>query len=291
MRVGTGRDSTAIASAATQRAESAPAGAVVARRTIVNTAHAPTRHGRSIAHRRWTGRDNAPIRQAAAPVIGPLLAALFLLSGCAPAVGPAPGSPPRAEVERLLAVVRVVEGRPHPGGYDRGCGPDEACVFGPAWSDDYEGTGGHDGCDTRNNVLARQLTEVRFRPGTRECVVVSGILADPYTGTEVVFSKSDAENVPIDHVYPLAAAWDFGAAAWPLDRRVRFANDIDHNLQATTRAANQAKGDSTPGEWLPPSRPGHCFYAAKYLTVAIHYDLPITVDDRTALQSIAISCP
>ncbi|TLG04757.1 HNH endonuclease [Nocardia cyriacigeorgica] len=220
-----------------------------------------------------------------------LLAALCLLSGCAQPATPAPGSPPRAEVERLLAAVRVVQARPHPGGYDRGCREGEGCVFGPAWSDDYEGTGGHDGCDTRNNVLARQLTDIAFRPGTRDCVVVSGTLADPYTGTRVPFRKSDAQDVPVDHVYPLAAAWDLGAAAWPLDRRVRFANDIDYNLQATTRAANQAKGDSTPGEWLPPSRPGHCFYAAKYLATAIHYDLPITVDDQAALQSIAIGCP
>ncbi|WP_374760465.1 HNH endonuclease family protein [Nocardia cyriacigeorgica] len=225
------------------------------------------------------------------PVVGALLAGVCLVSGCAQPTTPAPGSPPRAEVERLLATVRVVQTRPHPGGYERGCRDGEGCVFGPAWSDDYEGTGGRDGCDTRNNVLARQLTDIAFRPGTRDCVVVSGTLADPYTGTRVPFSKSDAQDVPVDHVYPLAAAWDLGAAAWPLDRRIRFANDIDYNLQATTRAANQAKGDSTPGEWLPPSRPGHCFYAAKYLSVAIRYDLPITAADHAVLQSIAVTCP
>ncbi|WP_280232535.1 HNH endonuclease family protein [Nocardia cyriacigeorgica] len=217
--------------------------------------------------------------------------ALCVLSGCARPATPAPGSPGRIEVERLLATVRVVDTRPHPGGYDRGCREGEGCVFGPAWSDDHEGTGGHDGCDTRNNVLARQLTEIDYRRGTRDCVVVSGVLADPYTGASVTFTKSDAGNVPIDHVYPLAAAWDMGAAGWLPERRIRFANDIDFNLQATTRAANQAKGDSTPAEWLPPSRPGHCFYAAKYLAVAVRYDLPITVADQGVLQSIARTCP
>ncbi|MFE3446224.1 HNH endonuclease family protein [Nocardia sp. NPDC059180] len=224
-------------------------------------------------------------------VLAALVTALSVLCGCAQPAIPAPGSPGRAEVERLLASVRVVEARPHPGGYERGCREGEGCVFGPAWSDDYEGTGGHDGCDTRNNVLARQLTDIGYRPGTRDCVVVSGILADPYTGTSVTFTKSDAGNVPVDHVYPLAAAWDLGADAWPQQRRVRFANDIDFNLQTTTRTANQAKGDSTPAEWLPPSRPGHCFYAAKYLAVAIRYDLPITAADHAALQPIALTCP
>ncbi|NEW41798.1 HNH endonuclease [Nocardia cyriacigeorgica] len=226
-----------------------------------------------------------------APAVAALVAAAYLLNGCAQPAKPAPGSPGRAEVERLLATVRVVEVRPHPGGYERGCREGEGCVFGPAWSDDYEGAGGHDGCDTRNNVLARQLTGPAYRPGTRDCVVISGVLADPYTGTSVTFAKSDASNVPIDHVYPLAAAWDLGAAAWPLQRRVRFANDIDYNLQATTRAANQAKGDSTPAEWLPPSRPGHCFYAAKYLAVALRYDLPVTVGDHAAMRTIAGTCP
>ena len=49
----------------------------------------------------------------------------------------------------------------------------EACVFGPAWSDDQDAPGGHDGCDTRNNVLAQDLSDVVFKPGTRDCVVLS----------------------------------------------------------------------------------------------------------------------
>lgn len=203
---------------------------------------------------------------------------------------PAPGSPGRAQLEQLLGAVRVVAQRPHPGGYERGCGAGRGCVFGPAWSDDYDGPGGRDGCDTRNNVLARQLTGVGFRPGTRRCVVQSGTLADPYTGTRIVFSKQNARQVPIDHIYPLAAAWDLGAAAWPAAQRVRFANDIDYNLQATDNAANTVKSDSTPAQWLPPSRPGHCYYAGRYLTVAVRYQLPVTAADHTALRNIAANC-
>ncbi|MEV0684189.1 HNH endonuclease family protein [Nocardia sp. NPDC050378] len=203
-------------------------------------------------------------------------------------VAPAPGSPTRAEVSALLDQVRVIDARPHPGGYERGCKAGQGCVFGPAWSDDTDAPGGHDGCDTRNNVLAAQLRDA-VRRG--RCVVVEGVLTDPYTGTDIAFRKSDGGDIQIDHVYPLAAAWDMGAHAWPPERRLRFANDLSVNLLATGKATNQSKGDDTPGEWLPPARPNHCFYAAKYLTVAVAYDLPITAADNAALHDIARTCP
>ena len=217
---------------------------------------------------------------------------LVCLGGCAlvDVRGPAPGSPDRARLEQLLTAVRVVAERPRPGGYERGCGSGEGCVFGPAWTDDYAGPGGRDGCDTRNNVLARQLTGIGYRPGTGRCVVQSGTLADPYTGTRIEFAKSSAQQVPIDHVYPLAAAWDLGAAGWPPALRIRFANDIEYNLQATARAANVDKSDSTPARWLPPARPGHCYYAGKYLLVALRYDLPVTAADHAALREVAQRC-
>ncbi|MFC4125086.1 HNH endonuclease family protein [Nocardia rhizosphaerae] len=208
--------------------------------------------------------------------------------GTEAAVTPAPGSPTRAEVTALLDRVRVVAARPHPGGYERGCKPGQGCVFGPAWSDDTDAPGGHDGCDTRNNVLAAQLREV-VRRG--RCVVVEGVLTDPYTATDITFRKSDGGRVQIDHVYPLAAAWDMGAARWSPERRARFANDLSVNLLATGASTNQSKGDSTPGTWLPPAGANHCFYAAKYLTVAVDYDLPITAADNAVLHGIARGCP
>ncbi|MFE6925868.1 HNH endonuclease family protein [Nocardia sp. NPDC057663] len=222
-----------------------------------------------------------------------LLGTVLAVAGCAvltpddPAM-PAPGSPTRAEVTALLDRVRVIAARPRPGGYERGCKAGQACVFGTAWSDDTDAPGGHDGCDTRNNVLAAQLREM-VRRG--RCVVVEGVLTDPYTGTDLTFRKSDGGRIQIDHVYPLAAAWDMGAAHWSPDRRLRFANDLSVNLLATGASTNQAKGDDTPADWLPPARPNHCFYAAKYLTVALDYDLPITAADNAALHEVARGCP
>nr|WP_156112084.1 HNH endonuclease family protein [Prescottella defluvii] len=203
---------------------------------------------------------------------------------------PAPGSPTRTAVDDLLARVQVVTSRPDAPGYERGCKAGQGCVFGPSWSDDHSGPAGHDGCDTRNNVLAADLTDVTFRDGTGDCVVIAGVLADPYSGRTIEFTKQDAGAVQIDHVYPLAAAWDMGAAAWSPERRRDFANDVTYNLLAVSGPENQAKRDSTPSRWLPPDPAFHCFYVGKYLGAAVHWGLPITTADRDAIADVAAGC-
>lgn len=203
----------------------------------------------------------------------------------------APGSPSRGRVEELLGLVTVVASRPHPGGYDRGCEGAQRCVFGPAWSDDHPGPEGHDGCDTRNDVLAVALREVVFRPGSGNCIVVSGELDDPYTGAHIPFRRADAAAVHIDHIFPLAAAWDHGASGWSPELRRQFANDVVYNLLAVDGPTNLDKSDHTPAEWLPPAAGRRCWYAGRYLTVAVRYSLTISIDDHRALAAAATTCP
>lgn len=184
-----------------------------------------------------------------------------------------------------LAVVPV---RPSIGGYVRGCGSDQACVFGPAWSDDVDVPGGHNGCGTRDDVLARQLTEVAIRPGSR-CVVVAGTLHDPYTGRILAFAKATAGEVQIDHVVPLAMAWDLGAAEWTADQRRNFANDPE-NLLAVDGPTNQAKGAQGPGGWMPPNAAFRCGYSEIFVSVLAKYQLPVTLVDAAALRSVLAGC-
>lgn len=222
----------------------------------------------------------------AAPVVAVLVAGVVLAGpGLFTGSPPAPGSPTRAQLERLLAAVRTLPRRPHPGGYDRGCAAGQGCVFGPAWA---EAPGG---CDSRNRVLGAQLRAVRFRANTAGCVVSAGTLHDPYTGRNIAFDRSDARAVQIDHIYPLAAAWDMGAANWTLPQRIRFANDVEFNLLAVDGRANQDKSDRTPADWLPPASAYRCYYAGRYLTIAIRYTLPITTADRETLSRTARGCP
>jgi len=159
-------------------------------------------------------------------------------------------------------------------------------AFGPAWAD-----ADRNGCDTRNDVLARDLTDVTYKPGTHDCVVTSGTLADPYTGTTVTFTKGADTSplVQIDHIVPLAYAWRHGASAWTDARRLAFAND-QNNLQATSGSANQAKSSKGPAAWMPADRADWCQYATQFATTLITWDLTTTADDKAALATGLATC-
>jgi len=196
--------------------------------------------------------------------------------------GPA-GTLDPAAASAALVGLQVAEKTPLDG-YERGCGEGEGCVFGPAWADVDR-----NGCDQRNDVLHRDLTDVQVREGTQGCVVIAGMLDDPYTGADVPFVKADAAEVPIDHVVPLAAAWVQGAAQWPVEQRRAFANDLT-NLIATTRAENSSKGNSTAEEWVPPDAAYGCSYATVVITVKDRYALAVTPAEAAALEDLLATC-
>ena len=91
----------------------------------------------------------------------------------------------------------VVKGRAPKTGYARS-------EFGPAWADVDK-----NGCDTRNDILRRDLTQVVFKPGTKDCVVLSGVLIDKYSGETINFVRGNSTSslVQIDHVVALSDAW------------------------------------------------------------------------------------
>lgn len=189
---------------------------------------------------------------------------------------------------RLLGSVRVVPRATYHPGYDRSCEPGRACVFGPEWTDDHPGRFGHNGCDTREDVLLQQLRDIELRWGSR-CRVYDGRLRDPYTGRGLTW-QADGYRIQVDHVYPLAAAWHAGAWSWPPKRRLRLANDVDRELLAVGADANQEKGAATPADWMPPDRGSWCRYLAAYLRVAAAYDLPVTDADAAVVRRVAERC-
>src|SRR5690242_4703236 len=161
--------------------------------------------------------------------------------------------------------------------------------FGQAWSDDVTVADGHNGCDTRNDILRRDLTAVQTRPGTHDCVVTAGTLQDPYTSKAIQFTKARASLVQIDHVVPLAYAWRMGARTWTADKRRNLAND-PANLLAVDGSTNESKGDDGPSQWLPPNLAYRCAYAAKFVTVAATYGLAITAADKQTLTQNLQTC-
>ncbi len=166
-------------------------------------------------------------------------------------------------------------------------------AFGDSWTDDTSAPGGHNGCDTRNDILDRDLSAKTYVAITRcPTAVATGTLLDPYTNAVVPFTRGARVGaaVQIDHIVPLALAWDLGAAGWNNERRTRFANDPG-NLLAVQGEANQDKGDKEPALWMPPNAAFHCQYAMQYIAVLRGYGLPVDAPSVPVLRSATDTCP
>ncbi|SHG12077.1 Protein of unknown function [Jatrophihabitans endophyticus] len=178
-----------------------------------------------------------------------------------------------------------VRGRAPRTGYDRE-------RFGPAWTDDNDVAEGHNGCDTRNDVLRRDLDRDVVRPGTHGCVVLTGVLHDPYTGAAIAFTRGarTSSAVQIDHVVALSNAWQTGAQQLSERRRRDLAND-PRELLAVDGPTNQAKGDGDAATWLPPNKRYRCAYVARQIAVKAAYRLWVTRPERDAMTRVLARCP
>ena len=224
------------------------------------------------------------------PAVAGVLAALVGLVGCgAPLPGQAAtGATTTAGITATAATGPAaaalaqlpVKGRAPQTGYDRD-------QFGPAWADVDR-----NGCDTRNDILARDLDDETFKPGTRDCVVLTGRLADRYTGATIQFVRGQgtSDDVQIDHVVALSDAWQTGAQQISGDERRQLAND-PLNLQAVDGPTNQRKGDGDAATWLPPSRGYRCTYVARQVAVKTKYRLWVTTAERDAIAGVLAGCP
>ena len=192
--------------------------------------------------------------------------------------------------------------------------------FGEAWTD-VDG----DGCDTRNEILARDLTDADFSradgvqpreegrgQGAGVCpdaTVWAGALQDPYTGGRITFTRGQETSaaVQIDHVVPLNYLYAHGAWQWDERTRLLAAND-PLNLVAVEGEANQAKGacgpascpvgstetgswrPTGPGGWWPTNASYRCIYARRFVSVAAAYRLGLPQTDKDALRSTLDDC-
>ncbi|WP_308293014.1 HNH endonuclease family protein [Pseudarthrobacter raffinosi] len=186
-----------------------------------------------------------------------------------------------AEVATALAQLETisVKGRAPKTGYTRE-------EFGPAWADIDR-----NGCDTRNDILARDLDGETFKPGTQNCVVTTGTLADKYTGTTIDFVRGNTTSsaVQIDHLVALSDAWQKGAQQLSAEQRRQLANDA-LNLMAADGPTNSAKGDKDAATWLPPNKAFRCEYVARQTAVKANYSLWVTQAERDAIEGILAAC-
>lgn len=159
-------------------------------------------------------------------------------------------------------------------------------LFGRAWAD-VDGNG----CDTRNDILARDLT-VTATEGS--CKILAGQLADPYTGKTIDFTRGQKTStaVQIDHIHSLSGAWKAGAWAWSDDERTAFANDPE-NLLAADGPANGSKSDKGPSMWMPSDAGNdafNCTYATSYAHILVKYDLTAPASDIATLRDTLATC-
>ena len=200
----------------------------------------------------------------------------------APPASPTTAQAPVAAPGTALAALATlrVAGRAPKTGYDR-------ARFGQAWADVDR-----NGCDTRNDVLRRDLTRYTLKAGTHGCLVLKGTLRDPYTGRTIAFVRGQTTSiaVQIDHVVALSDAWQKGAQGWSTAKRTAFAND-SLNLLAVDGPTNGSKGDGDAATWLPPQKSYRCAYVARQVAVKRSYGLWVTLAEKDAITRVLARCP
>jgi hypothetical protein len=173
-----------------------------------------------------------------------------------------------------------VKGRAPKTGYSR----DE---FGQTWADVNR-----NGCDTRNDILKRDLISITYKPKTRDCVVLTGVLEDKYSGETINFVRGNISSmdVQIDHVVALSNAWQTGAFKLTKIERTALAND-PLNLFAVKGRLNSQKSDGDAATWLPPLKSYRCAYVAQQIAVKAKYSLWVTGPEKSAMVGILAKCP
>jgi hypothetical protein len=189
---------------------------------------------------------------------------------------------PRAQKAALSLLQTIpVKGRAPKTGYSR-------FQFGQPWTDDVDVQGGHNHCDTRNDILRRDLSNVVPPDG---CIVQSGVLHDPYTGKDVPFNRDEGTDVlvQVDHVVPLLDAWQKGAQQWDQPTRTQFAND-PLNLLAVSGKANRNKKAGDVATWLPSNKDFRCAYVTRVVNVKAKYGVWMTQEEHDAASRILTAC-
>ena len=205
-----------------------------------------------------------------------------VVAGLVMGIAPVPAHSAEVKIGLATAVLETlpVKGRAPKTGFTR-------AQFGPVWSDVDR-----NGCDTRNDILRRDLTAITYRENTKNCVVQSGTLADRYSGEIINFQKGNVSSmeVQIDHVVALSNAWQTGAFKLTPQERTSLAND-PLNLFAVKGRLNSQKSDGDAATWLPPLKSFRCTYIAQQIAVKSKYSLWVTAPEKNAMQSILAKCP
>jgi len=211
-----------------------------------------------------------------------ILAVALWLHSRTPAEPPAPHTSPDYDDARAQLAALPVKGWDRQTDFSR-------YRFGEPWSDDVNVEFGHNGCNTRDDILRRDLTQLVVGPGT--CYAQSGVLIDRYSGESIAFVRGPdcSEAIQIDHVVSLSDAWYKGARDWDEQRRRDFAND-PRNLLAVGAKANFDKAFRDANAWLPPNPAFRCEFVARQIAVKAAYRLWVSANEKRAMAAVLDHC-
>jgi len=189
---------------------------------------------------------------------------------------------PAVAVDQKASVVLEtlsVKGRAPKTGYDRSS-------FGD-WADPDK-----NGCDSRNDILNRDLESITYKFSNNKCIVMTGVLFDPFSGEKIEFLRGVGSSnlIQIDHVVAVSDAWQKGAFKWERATKIAFYND-PLNLMAVKGVLNSQKGDGDAATWLPPRKSFRCAYVARQIAVKAKYSIWVTQAEKTAMKNILAKCP
>ncbi|MBL1109337.1 HNH endonuclease [Streptomyces sp. 5-8] len=144
-----------------------------------------------------------------------------------------------------------------------------------------------DGCNTRSEVLKAEAV-VAPEQGAG-CKLTGGEWYSPYDDRYI----AGPSGLDIDHLVPLAEAWDSGASAWTAKEREAYANDLgdDRALIAVSAASNRSKADQDPSTWLPPAAGYRCQYVTDWVADKTRWGLSIDAGEQAALTEVLTACP
>ncbi|MFE6892019.1 HNH endonuclease family protein [Streptomyces sp. NPDC057694] len=144
-----------------------------------------------------------------------------------------------------------------------------------------------DGCNTRAEVLKREAFITPHITG--RCTITAGEWYSAYDNTYL----DDAGKLDIDHLVPLAEAWDSGAGTWTAAEREAYANDIgdDRSLIAVSAKTNRSKADQDPATWLPPFAGDRCQYVTDWVATKMRWQLAIDPAEKAELLDDLAQCP
>ena len=142
------------------------------------------------------------------------------------------------------------------------------------------------GCDVRKAVI---ISEALKKPTVdKGCKIVGGEWYSPYDNVKVI----EASKLDVDHMVPLAEAWDSGASSWDALKREKYANDQTDpiHLISVTAASNRSKSDQDPAEWMPTNKSYTCEYLTNWVSIKIRWGLSVDKKEKDFIINNLKTC-